>query len=67
MCAGVLVLGRMARLVYGAAEPKFGSCGSIFNLVEEQRFNHRLSVTKGVLAEECAALMQKFFSGLRDK
>ena len=67
MCAGVLVLGRMARLVYGAAEPKFGSCGSIFNLVEEQRFNHRLSVTRGVLAEECAALMQKFFSGLRDK
>jgi len=67
MCAGALVLGRMARLVYGTEEPKFGACGSICNLVEEQRFNHRVSVTRGVLAEECAALMKKFFGGLRDK
>ncbi len=67
MCAGALILGRMGRLVYGTAEPKFGACGSVCNLVENRRFNHSLPVTRGVLEEECAALMQKFFSRLRDK
>jgi len=67
MCAGALILARMGRLVYGAAEPKFGACGSVCNLVENQRFNHRLAVTRGVLAEECAALMQRFFTRLRDR
>jgi len=67
MCTGAMILGRMARLVYGAAEPKFGACGSICNLVEEQRFNHRIQITRGVLEEECAALMKEFFGGLRDR
>lgn len=67
MCAGVLVLGKLGRLVYGAGEPKFGGCGSICNLVEEPRLNHRLSVTRGVLAEECAVLLKSFFQGLREE
>lgn len=67
MCAGALILGRMGRLVYGTAEPKFGACGSVCNLVENRRFNHHLAVTRGVLADECAALMQRFFTRLRDK
>jgi len=67
MCAGALILSRMGRLVYGTAEPKFGACGSVCNLVEDQGFNHRLSVTRGVLEQECVALMQRFFTRLRDK
>ena len=67
MCAGVLVLGKLGRLVYGAAEPKFGGCGSIFNLVEEPALNHRLSVTRGVLAAECGSLLKSFFKGIREE
>ncbi|MEA2063368.1 MAG: tRNA adenosine(34) deaminase TadA [Gemmatimonadota bacterium] len=64
MCAGALVLSRVERLVFGALEPKFGGCGSIFDIVREKRLNHRLEVTGGVLESECAALMKEFF---RDK
>ena len=67
MCAGVLVLGKLGRLVYGAAEPKFGGCGSIFNLVEEPGLNHRLSVTRGVLAAESGSLLKSFFKGIREE
>lgn len=66
MCAGALVLGKLGRLVYGAGEPKFGGCGSVFNLVEEPGLNHRLNVTRGVLAAECASLLQRFFKGIRE-
>jgi len=66
MCAGTLILGRVGRLVYGAAEPKFGACGSLCNLVADTRFNHRLTVSAGLLAEESAALLQKFFRRLRN-
>jgi len=66
MCAGAMILRRLGRLVYGTPEPKFGACGSLYNLVQDERFNHRLSVTSGVLAQECAQLMQKFFRSLRN-
>ncbi len=67
MCAAALVLARLERLVFGAAEPKFGGCGSIFDIVRERRLNHRVEVTGGVLESECAELMQEFFRDIRDK
>jgi tRNA(adenine34) deaminase len=65
MCAGALVNARVERLVYGAADPKAGYCGTLGNLVQDQRLNHRLAVTPGVLDAECAALLRGFFAGLR--
>ena len=67
MCAGALVLGRLGRLVYGAAEPKFGGCGSVLNIVGEPRLNHRLEITAGVLEAECSQVMKDFFRKLRDE
>ena len=65
MCAGAIVLARVARLVYGAADPKAGWCGSLGDLVRDPRLNHRLEVAPGVLAAECGALLSGFFAGLR--
>ncbi|HEV3458488.1 MAG TPA: tRNA adenosine(34) deaminase TadA [Thermoanaerobaculia bacterium] len=65
MCAGALVASRIDRLVYGAADPKAGYCGSLGNLVQDARLNHRLEVSSGVLAEESAVLLRGFFSSLR--
>jgi tRNA(adenine34) deaminase len=61
MCAGALVQARVERLVYGAADPKGGACGTLYNLVQDERLNHRLAVTGGVMADECAVLLQGFF------
>lgn len=61
MCAGALVLARVARLVYGAADPKAGMCGSLENLVQDARLNHRMEVTTGVRAEEAGRLLRAFF------
>lgn len=65
MCAGALVHARVARLVYGAADPKAGAAGSVFNLVQAAPLNHRLEVTGGVLAEDCGVLLKDFFSRRR--
>jgi len=65
MCAGALVASRIDRLVYGAADPKAGFCGSLGNLVQDPRLNHRLEVSAGTLAEESAALLRGFFASLR--
>ncbi|MFO7311010.1 MAG: tRNA adenosine(34) deaminase TadA [Bacillota bacterium] len=65
MCAGALVLARIERLVYGAADPKAGACGTLWNLVQDPRLNHRLAVTAGVLEDECRAVIQAFFRRLR--
>jgi tRNA(adenine34) deaminase len=67
MCAGALVAARVDRLVYGPGDPKAGFCGTLGNLVQDPRLNHRLEVEAGVLAEECAALLRGFFAGLRRK
>jgi tRNA(adenine34) deaminase len=61
MCAGALVLSRMDRLVYGCHDPKAGACGSLYDIVQDERLNHRLQVTAGVLADECKKLLQDFF------
>ena len=61
MCAGAMVLARIKRLVFAAADPKAGMCGSLANLVQDTRLNHRLELTSGVLAEESSALLRGFF------
>lgn len=67
MCAGALVLARIDRLVYGATDPKAGACGSIYNLVEDARLNHRVQVRRGVLEQECANVLRAFFAQQRAK
>jgi tRNA(adenine34) deaminase len=65
MCVGALVHARVARIVYAAADPKTGACGSVFDLASSTRLNHRIDVTGGVLAEESAALLKRFFAARR--
>jgi tRNA(adenine34) deaminase len=65
MCAGALVLARIDRLVFGCADPKTGACGSLYNIVQDERLNHRLEVTCGILASECSELLQEFFARRR--
>ncbi|MDE2235668.1 MAG: tRNA adenosine(34) deaminase TadA [Gammaproteobacteria bacterium] len=65
MCAGAMVHARIARLVYGAADPRAGAAGSLFNLVQAPALNHRLEITAGVLAVDCSALLRDFFSARR--
>lgn len=65
MCAGAIVLARLPRLVFGAFDPKSGACGSLRNLVDDGRLNHRCQLQGGVLEEECADLLRCFFAALR--
>ena len=67
MCAGAIVQSRVKRVVIGAMNKKAGCAGSIFNLLEEDRFNHKAEVTRGTLEDECAEMMSEFFRGLRAK
>ena len=62
MCAGAIVLARLPRLVFGAADPKAGAGGSVLNVLDEPRLNHRPQVESGLLAEECADLLRAFFA-----
>lgn len=65
MCSGAVVLARVDRLVFGAADPKAGFAGSLGDLVRDERLNHRLDVVAGVLAEEAGALLRTFFARRR--
>jgi len=65
MCAGALVLARVARLVFGAADPKAGAVGSLYNIASDPRLNHRIEVASGVLAGETVSLLKAFFAGKR--
>ena len=67
MCAGALVLSRVARIVYAADDPIAGACGSVFNIVSEKRLNHRIPVVKGLLAEQSSELLRSFFKSRRAK
>lgn len=67
MCAGAAVLARVARVVYGAADPKAGAAGSLWDVVRDRRLNHRPEVVGGVLADECAAVLARFFTGRRGR
>ena len=66
MCTGAIINARIPRVVFGAADPKAGSCGSVVNLFELP-YNHKPQVEKGVLAEECGQVLTDFFKGLREK
>lgn len=67
MCAGALVLARVARLVYGAADPKAGACGSLLNVPRDERLNHLVEIESGFMEEECSFLLRSFFEELRKK
>ena len=67
MCAGAIVQSRVKRVVIGAMNKKAGCAGSIFNLLEEDRFNHKAEVVRGVLENECSEMMSMFFKELRAK
>ena len=66
MCAGALVMARVGRVVYGAHDPKYGAAWSLYNILEDDRLNHRVSVTGGVMAEECMRLLKDFFETRRN-
>lgn len=65
MCAGAILHARVARVVYGAADPKTGACGSVVDLFADERLNHHATVTGGVMAGDAGALLQDFFSARR--
>jgi len=67
MCAGALVLVRLDRLIYGCDDPKTGACKSLYNIVQDERLNHRLEVTSGVLEEQCREQLQGFFARRRQE
>lgn len=62
MCAGAIMHARIARVVYGASDPKTGACGGVLNVFAEQRLNHHTEVSGGVLAEECGLMLSNFFA-----
>lgn len=65
MCAGAAVLARLSAVVYGAADPKAGAVGSLWDVVRDRRLNHRPEVVAGVLADECSALLRDWFAARR--
>ncbi|WP_433746064.1 tRNA adenosine(34) deaminase TadA [Falsibacillus pallidus] len=67
MCSGALILSRVERVVYGAADPKAGCAGTLMNLLTDERFNHQCQVVSGVLEEECGSLLTDFFRELRKR
>lgn len=67
MCTGAIQHARIARLVYGASDPKTGACGSVINLMAEPKLNHHTEITNGVLAQECGATLSAFFAARRKK
>ena len=67
MCAGAIVQARVSRVVIGSMNPKAGCAGSVLNILQMDRFNHQVELTKGVLQEECSTMLSDFFKELREK
>jgi len=67
MCAGALVLARVDRLVYGCDDPKTGAVRSLYNIVQDDRLNHRIAVTPGVMVGECSTQLRDFFQRRREE
>ncbi|BCB01888.1 tRNA adenosine(34) deaminase TadA [Bacillus sp. KH172YL63] len=67
MCSGAIILSRIEKVIYGAADPKAGCAGTLMNLLEDERFNHQCEVSSGVLAEECGGILSRFFKQLRER
>jgi len=66
MCAGAIVQARLRRVVFGAADPKSGACGSALRVLNHRKLNHRVELTRGLLAAECAGVMKEFFRTRRN-
>ena len=67
MCMAAAINARIARLVFGADDPKGGAAGSLYNLASDNRLNHRIEITSGIMEKECRTLMQEFFRIRREK
>jgi tRNA(adenine34) deaminase len=67
MCSGAIILSRIKRVIYGATDPKGGCAGTLMNLLQDERFNHKSEITSGVLEKECSLLLSDFFKRIRDK
>ena len=67
MCAGAIVLARIPKVVYGAADPKSGAAGTLYNILQDERLNHRVELVSGLLADESSALLKSFFQERRRK
>ena len=67
MCAGAILQARIRRLIFGARDPKAGCAGSLYNLLEDTRFNHRTEVTEGILKDSCALIIKEYFRQKRNK
>ena len=67
MCAGAIVLARIPRVVYATTDPKSGAAGTLYNILQDERLNHRVEVVSGILAEESSALLKSFFRQRRNK
>jgi len=65
MCAGAIVLSRLDRLVFGAKDPKAGACGSLYNIVQDVRLNHRVQIIPYILKQECSQILESFFDKIR--
>lgn len=67
MCMGALIQARVSRLVFGCYDPKAGACGSLYDVSDDRRLNHRIEVARGVMADECGKMLKDFFKRLRSK
>jgi tRNA(adenine34) deaminase len=67
MCAGAMIQARVGRVVFGAHDPRAGAAGSVFNVLQSERLNHRAEVESGILAEDCGVLLRDFFRARRIK
>lgn len=67
MCAGAIVLARIDELIYGAPDPKTGACGSLYDIVEDERLNHRVAVRRGMMEQQCSQMIRDFFAALRQE
>ncbi|MCX8093086.1 MAG: tRNA adenosine(34) deaminase TadA [Candidatus Goldbacteria bacterium] len=67
MCVGAIILARIKNLIFGASDPKTGACGSVFDIINSKKNNHRVNVTSDVLKNKCAEIIKKFFKSKRQK
>ena len=67
MCSGAMILARLKKVTFGAFDPKAGTAGTFMNLLQDERFNHRVEVEQGILEDECKEILQTFFKGLRER
>ena len=65
MCSGAMMHARLAKVVYGATDPKTGACGSVLNLFEQEQLNHHTEISGGVMADECGDMLKRFFAARR--